>query len=377
MLVPARPAELARPLKPCLYCEQEAVTKGAEHVLQHGLGGGTCLDPGEVCDECNTRVFSPLDGHLVRIVHDLLCRDHPDVVHSRNFLRGHHVVHRDEQNSVWVSVRLDEHLRVRICDQFVRIGPGQWHVSMDLDTGEQPLVRHSQIVQELRAVTPEEVSIVVIDDREPAVEPAIVRSARGRFVVRGATVEVAEDLRTQLLKREVFVGEGIPSSVQRSTISNPSVHVRIRIEDGAIGRALAKVAMNVVCHALGPVIARSPDFDTVRKFVLDGRHRDQESTITQLIGSDDERLHQSASLMCPPNHHCVRLEPGPDGLYACICLYQRPIARVRMSWATPPANMFAMVLFNYKRRGSALVVRERHLCPLPGDQEWDELAQAS
>lgn len=362
--------------RPCLYCEMSAPAKSAEHVLQRGLGGGACLDIGEVCDDCNIRVFSPMDGHLVRIIHDLLCRDHPDVVRSRNFLRGHHAVHRDELNSVWVSVRLDEQMRVRTCDQFVRIGPGQWHVSMDPGTGEQPLVRHSQIVQELRAVTPEDVSMVVIDDRDPPVEPAIVRSARGRFVVRGATVEIAETLRTWLLERKIFLGEGTPSNVQRSTVENPDVHVRIRIEDGAIGRALAKVAMNVVCHALGAVVARSPEFGAARKFVLDGRY-EQQATITQLIGNDDEQLYESAKLMCPPNHHCVRLEPGPDGLCACICLYQRPIATVRLSWTLPSANMFAMALFNYQRGGSSLVFRERRLCPMPGDEEWDELAQAS
>ncbi|HMJ13642.1 MAG TPA: HNH endonuclease [Polyangiaceae bacterium] len=363
----------ASELKPCLYCRDKARPKTAEHIMQRGLGGRACLHD-EVCDECNSKTLSRVDGFLVRAVHDLYCRRHSDVTKSRNPLRGNHVVHRDERHSVWLSVRLDERMRLRIPDQLISRGGYDWHMSVGDDSTEDIATPVRRITDELRAVAVDNLSIVVVGDCEPPVEPALVRSGPGCFVVRAATREIAESLKQRVLERKIFSTEPRTTLEPQSTISDPLVHVRMHIEERAICRALAKIGLNVVCRVFGSEFARSADFDVVRDFILNGE-RDSEG-IVELV-TESERLQHVTRLMCPPNHHAVHIQPYPDGLYAVVALYQQPIATIRLTWKTPASPDAARVLFNYRRGGELLVYREFYEMPIPGDEEWDELARAS
>lgn len=362
------------PKLPCLYCGQTKPTTGREHVVQEGLGGSIRLEQGEVCDHCNSVVFSALDGHLVRWVHDLLCRDHPDVVMSRNPLRGHQNVHRDEEHKVWLSVRLDERMRSRTPDQMIHVGGANWHMTFDAASPGDPQARAQQFLVELRGATADDLSTIVVGGCEPPVEPAIVRSARGMFSVRGASAEVAESLRRKILEDKVFALDPVAvSEPGHQSIHGPTVHVQLTIEDEAIRRALAKLALNVVCMVFGSVTARESQFDLARRFVLDGNEDNGE--VVSLVEAEASRLRYATELMCPPHHHAVRIEPAPDALKALVMLYQRPIAIVRLTSGIPTSNPFAMVLVNYKRSAFS-TYPERHLAPLPGDPEWQELADA-
>jgi len=317
-------------------------------------------------------VFSPLDGHLVRLVHDLLCRTHPDVALSRNPLRGHHVVQRDQEQGVWLTVRLDERMRSHSPDQLIHLGDRNWQMSFDASVDADPEARQRQFIHELRAVSADDLSVVIVSDCDPPIEPAIVRSSPNKFAVRASTLEIAECLRRKILEERVFATDPLAmSELREQTIENPMVHVRFSIHDGSIRRALAKMALNTVCLTLGSDVARDGAFDAVRRFAFEGHEDDGE--VVSLVEAEATQLRYAATLMCPPNHHAVRIEAAPDGMKALLVLYQRPIAIIQLTTVTW-SDTFVMALFNYKRGATPLIYRQRYLAPLPGDKEWSELS---
>lgn len=259
--------------KPCLYCGDTSAMKTDEHVVQEALGGSVVLAD-EACGPCNTKVFSPLDGHLVRIVRDLLCHNHPDVPKKRMFIAGDHCVTRDEENSVWVTVRLDQKLRPVVFEQMVQLPDGTWHVSMDpsiAGNSVNAVGRVHKMADELAGVCEENISMKVVAGTEPPVEPAIIRSAPGVFVVRAAYESQATALRSAILAGRFATNTLKQLSDPRSqSTQSPVVHIRKAVEQAAIERALAKLAINVACHALGSTVVRSQAFDAIRRFARFG-----------------------------------------------------------------------------------------------------------
>ena len=361
-------------MKPCLYCGDPHAAKTDEHVLQKGLGGTVVLKD-EVCGTCNTTVFSSPDGHLVRFVRDLAFHDHPDVPDKRTFILGNHSVTWDREHSLWVSVRLDKTGRPIVFDQIVRAREN-WYVSLNPAGGPNVTERLQGMLKELETVTPEHLATHVIRRTDPPVEPAVIRSARSRFVVRAATEDEAAKLRNEILGREFARTRFKQISEAKEELTHaPTVHVQSSINHGAIVRALAKLALNVFCHVVGSDEARTPEFGAIRRFAFDGTGYPDDRMVN-LITPDEEHMQAAAAMMCPPNHHAVRIQPTAEGIFAWVCLYQRSLAMVQLTSVPPATNPWRLALFNYER-GGVRVYDEESLAPLPGDKEWIELSQDS
>jgi hypothetical protein len=358
-------------MKPCLYCESTSNPKTDEHVVQQGFGCTTVLQ-NEVCGACNTGIFSPLDGELIRFVHSLVCFGHPDVPARAPFIAGLHAVVRDEENGVWVSVRLDKDMHPTVFDQLVFLGEGRWHISLDPRTPGKNEERLAGLRAELAQVPADSIKSTIIHGTDPPVEPAIIRSAPGRYLIRAATDAAAERIRQHILSgRLTAKGWSQNEGPVKSKIVEPTVHVRASFGDGDIARALVKMAVNCTCYVFGSDVARADGFAAARCFARHGDDTGGCNIVSMDVRS--ERMKKAASYMCPRNHHAIRFEPTQDGLIAFLILYQQPIAAVGVSPTLGHGEGWALALFNYRKKGDPVVYRRPSDAPLPGDPEWQQL----
>src|SRR5690242_3471823 len=88
-----------------LFCGDSTRPRTDEHVLQQAFGTSLVLKD-DVCGECNTSVFSPLDTKLVEHARRFGYWDHPDLPVKRTMLDGQLGVTFDAENQLWQSVRL-------------------------------------------------------------------------------------------------------------------------------------------------------------------------------------------------------------------------------------------------------------------------------
>ena len=105
---------------PCLFCKDENPEFSDEHVIQRAFGSNWTL-PRDVCSECNTVKFSPLDGKLLNFVRAIVYPDETDISVRRTlFQEGHHVQF-DATSELWRSVRLDKNGRAIVFPQLIFI----------------------------------------------------------------------------------------------------------------------------------------------------------------------------------------------------------------------------------------------------------------
>jgi hypothetical protein len=309
--------------------------------------------PEDVCAKCNTQVFSPLDDELTRYVRTYAYWDESDIQRSRTMLQdGHSLWLTDE--GIWISVRVDKSVKPIMCTQIIFLGEDQLHVTMDasrptdyesvIDTLRMELSQPANLsVKKLKLDSP--------GDGRPAIQQALIRSARDTYLIRGtseeALAQVERTIQSGTLLSQV---KRVGAPQQRST--QIQVENRIKLNFGSISRALAKSALNFICKILGPEVARAEDFDGLRDFALTGAG-DWEKWFRLVDQQDSDGAFRVLRLFAKPKRHTVVLLPDPNQVVGFI-LYGRPFAFIRLSQVAEkplvsPSHLIAAV-FDYERR---------------------------
>lgn len=338
---------------PCLYCE-ERKPKTDEHVVQEGLGGGVTLKD-LVCGDCNTKVFSGPDGKLIRYIRELACRSHPDVASKRSALAWHPGLYFDDELDAWVSVKMGDFSPF---DQLIlpeERGTGPFDTKIVLDPGipGDPLDRVARMMGELGH--PESLSLKswVADGHTPPVQPAVIRSGRNSYMLRGASEPAVEAIRAEVEagRFRTFTNNDQP---KRGKTENPTLNSNFNMPLGAIAQALAKMAMNFLALAWGVDVARQPRFDPVKTAVRTGA-----GVLKYVRLFDGEDTDRFGAI---PGHHCIILvgahAHGREMVGARVWLFQKLIATINLAEAVETTDVLRAGLFDYKTRQHRIVTME-------------------
>lgn len=338
---------------PCLHCGDEIRPRTSEHVLQKGFGTNLTL-PDDVCGDCNTRVFSPLDDRLVKFVRINLCWDHPDVRAERTILQEGLGLFLDEPSNTWVSVLIDRKDNLVIPPQVVF--PGENRVRFVADGNRnadyKPLL--NALREELREPSCLDIKVEIRGDLRPALQPALVRTGRRKFLLRAPSEESARELHAAIDSGQLLTDWQRQGTESGKTL-NPEIQLRASWYFGDVARAIAKTAVNFACVALGPIVARDPLFDTVRQFILHSDGSDFARFVIFLFGDtvagDAVAFPQS---LARAGHHTLLFAIDDGVPIVMVVLYQRPFAVIRLS-ETPHPALFkpatvALGLFDYRSK---------------------------
>lgn len=343
---------------PCLYCgDAEGARQGEEHVLQEAFGTRLTI-PGEVCDHCNTKTFSPLDGALVKYVRVYAYWDHPDVEHNRTMLQDGHGLWL--QDGVWLNVRVDRDVKPIVFDQLVFLPDGSVRVALDSRRlgPEAAATQLALITTEL--ATPSTLLLKEYvagppGEGRPAVQPALVRSAPGRWLLRAQDQGSVNVLREKLQAGTLLSGlrqggDSTPRSIR------PDIELRIEINFGSVQRALCKVALNLVCKVLGSNTARDQSFDDLRRYALTGNSANAEAFVWLIHGPEWTMANANlVRMFARDGHHTLVLTP--DVVF--VFLYSRPFAVVRLIPTSVDRIVdrddMTVALFNYRTATHELI----------------------
>jgi hypothetical protein len=345
---------------PCLYCGDRERPRTAEHVLQKGFDAEMTL-PDDVCTVCNTAVFSPLDGDLIRYVRTIAYCDHPDVKSTQTFLQeGHPLVFQD---GVWISVRVEKSTRWVILPQIVFLGGGRLQLSLDTSAGKDAalalLANMQRELAQPSTLNPLKRSII---DNLPAesmvVQPALIRSAPRKYCIRAHTREAADQVAADVATGRLLANLTALSAADDRTCERPGVLATLSVNFDHIERAVAKVALNWVCKIAGPVIARSPAFDRLRVFallpILDGKN----GFVVWYDRAETDKTSVLSKLAVEGRHSLALLSAG-DTPCVFLALYGRPFMLVQLTYGPAPGvlpqNPAVVALFDYRNKTHEIV----------------------
>ncbi|MCA9580607.1 MAG: hypothetical protein KC416_02355 [Myxococcales bacterium] len=336
---------------PCIYCGTPGGKRTSEHVLQKAFSTNLTL-PTEVCETCNTKVFSRMDGDLVDFVRGCVYWDHPAITQRRVMIQGQGLT-LDPSSGLWISVQLDSHAVPTVSPQLIFLPDN--HVTVVVDANKDADWKHrlSELQTDLSA--PDQVSLKrqILDqspgDNLPAVQPALIRSARRKYLIRSTSEAAASQIENAVKSGRLFetwklVSAGSPQK------SNESVQKRIEYNFRHFERAMTKTAINFVCATFGVDIVASAPFSDARRFAH-GNEGQGSDFVTWLFGaSNAASLDDGLSRYSIPGHHTIVLAQ-PEGIpTAIVSLYERPFAIVHLSRSPsspfPPDTVIAGI-FDY------------------------------
>jgi hypothetical protein len=338
----------------CLYCEDTTRKRTSEHVLQKGFGSDLTL-PDDVCTDCNSVVFSPLDKMLIEFVRLYAYATHPDVIGGRTLLQDGHSLWLDDEG-VWLTVRIDRDGRPIVFTQLVFLADDRVHVT--LDNSKPPVDIEAELARvkaeladlarlELKPV----IHTVASDDDRPKVQPALVRSAPFVYQLRAASTEEADALRARVLAGTAFANPRIQGQPEARS-HQVKVEKRVEINMGGIARAVAKTALNFVCRALGPHVARRAEFDELRAFALGNKPPGDFERFVSLLPAD-----AGLDQLAEPGRHTLMLSVA-DRPLVMLSLYGRPFAVVRLTQEPSMVlsrDALVAASFDYKNKTSEIL----------------------
>lgn len=342
---------------PCLYCRSTTVKKTSEHALQRGFGANLTLTD-DVCDECNTRTFSKLDGALVDFARNFVYWRHPDVTTQRTILQMGHTLWLDPASGVWINVRVAKDGKPIVLPQVVFVTPERVHIRFDATTDSDWMGRIGEFKAEL--AVPESLSLSRLvrtraDPSQPEVQPALIRSRRFCYLVRASSESEADALEARVRTGGLLSSLKVNAAHEKKSAVGVEIHNSNSFDLLPIHRALAKSALNLACAVYGPGIARESRFDPIRTFALSGGSF-PDPFVRDLWGqaAAAEDLEASKPFVRAGNHTVVLL-PGLFPL-ALFVLYQRPFAAVRLVENPNHGDLpeSSVVLFNYSDRSHSV-----------------------
>lgn len=365
--------------RPCLHCLESDQQASCEHVLQQALGCSLTLDE-DVCHTCNVSRFSPVDTELMRFIRLIAYGHHPEASRGSSFLVdgvGHYL----DDAGVWHTARLGRDGTPIMFPQIIYVGReenGQLRAVISLDGKHESdasgLTRIAQMQRELADSCRLRITAMVVSKpwkEGPEVQPALIRSGPGRYAARAYDEQTAE-----ALIRMVRTGGALPIALLEHPSTRPQMgpemHKQTSWDEGAIGRALVKTALNFICAALGPDVARHPAFHDARNFACFTNGARFREFIRPLWGTGiDDRAKFITDRVVKPGYHTVLLTSVHHFPMVFLTLYERPFAAIQLSTqpvpgALPPESI-ALGLFDY-RTGNHRVLR--------ANRETEEFAAA-
>ena len=317
---------------PCLFCKDENPEFSDEHVIQRAFGSNWTL-PRDVCSECNTVKFSPLDGKLLNFVRAIVYPDETDISVRRTlFQEGHHVQF-DATSELWRSVRLDKNGRAIVFPQLIFINRNRITFSSSSSSASHQSMLELMI-KELSSPNELSFSELVIlqeDQSLPSIQPAIIRSSRNSYLIRASDSGDIAFLKQQLLNRNLTEWnqeQAEPEKIQQQGW----VYGRLTIDQNDINRALTKSAVNAVCAFLGSDRARHPALDPIKSFIL-GHTLDDTNKFVEHLWSPEknDREIKSFQRFNKLGHHTVILAAMERVPLVIFWFYARPFAFVRLA----------------------------------------------
>lgn len=336
---------------PCLFCGDRKLKRTSEHILQKGFGSNWTL-PDDVCTDCNSKRFSALDESLIDFADRLVYSAHPDVLSRRMLLQAGHTVSYDEKLGIWQSVYVDKDSRPVILPQFIVASSDRIHIALNPRMSSDWKFQVEQIRQELSNSENISFKELIFDQPDPSyppVQPAVIRSQKNKYLLRGATQEEITKLKEQIIKGQLLSNMNAYSEPeyinQRNSIAS---HINISLK--SIDRALAKSAVNAVCACLGPDRARQPALQRIKSFVL-GEIPYQEDEFVEHWWKSESRIDPITQLFGKPDCHTVVL--ASTGIFrASFLLYGKMFASVKLTeevnFLQPDESV--VVLLNYKAK---------------------------
>jgi hypothetical protein len=229
----------------------------------------------DVCEQCNAR-FSALDSKLTDIVREFVYLGHPDVAPVARFFDGKIGLTHDVSSGAWMSVRVDRTGRPIPFPQLVWVRANEISFFTDSSRWSGNPQATALALREYRRIISElsEVSRLGLKRSKVAhegVQPAIVRSASHRYLLRGSTEqtlnEIENSIRTGALVASLTTGK---SDAPKIGDSREHLRMDLTYDLGSCARAIAKSALNFICAAVDRDLARSPDLEALRAFINTG-----------------------------------------------------------------------------------------------------------
>jgi hypothetical protein len=252
--------------------------------------------------------------------------------------------------------------------QLIFLGNGKLAMLVD-GRGDADPTRHlEQFRRELGNPKKLKLSPLVVDRPDPAlpnVQPAIIRSSKRSYLIRAQDPKIADSIITALKSSKLMESvahDGSPA-IGRS-VQAPPLHAYRIVKWGNVCRAVAKVALNFVCAAVGSEVARRPAFDPIRRYILTGESDSAASgggfVAENLLLGEHRGVFDTFT---KPGHHTIILiEEFAGTPMVFLCLYEKPFAAVRLTRSPAPGALppetFEIGLFDYTAKTSRLVGRD-------------------
>jgi len=263
------------PERPCLYCKTLQYAKTREHVVLKAFGANLTLSD-DVCEDCNTRVFAPLD----KVLTDLLCNfvSGTPMARTLGFLQAEPHLHFDSESGKWLSMRVEADGTPVFYPQLVASSRNTMQFTFSGSTVEEAKAMLGRFRTELAdpGTTFSTKLTHAPDSTRPEPQPALVRSSRGRYFVRACSTAAADEL-LQAVRHPEFIEQLAndanfqidADSVHFKKTEQPEAHARLHFDFGSIERSLVKMALNTVC-VVDPAAARHVAFAPARRYATHG-----------------------------------------------------------------------------------------------------------
>jgi hypothetical protein len=343
--------------RPCLYCESTSQPPTLEHVLQRGFGANWTL-PEDVCGECNTKKFSHLDGELCRFAHAYVYRNHPGALSRRTILQEGHALWFNDQHGIWISLRVRQDGKRAVFPQLIFRTNTEFLFLMD--EANKP-VSFERIKSELRHPEKLEIEDWLVNPQSenlPEVQPAIIRSDKNTYSIRAVLQEDVDRIRGMIFSGLFYA---IPREEKKlEPFPQPTpVQIEISLKYAHIERALAKSALNFLCAAVEPEVARYGCFSELRRFVLGECPAAPGEFVMPLWNRDrDQHSDNFCSLFSREGHHTLVLWEMEGFPLVFFLLYSHPFAVVRLLKEPHPPILSTegtrIAFFDYKSKTHTL-----------------------
>ncbi len=321
---------------PCILClRHDGGSDSREHVLQSFLGGRLRLEPGVVCDRCNSNT-SRLDGDLATFLRIMVFRED-----NQSLMRDATALARIGE-SWWAT-------RVRDPD-FERILPPQLMLRgtdppAAFGVGNALARMRRELLDGARVVRRRFDDLVAIDG-----QPVLVRSGPGTYHAIATDADYGY-VEARMRSGELAKTEWVVQEELHRRLRDDAVPVRgvLLANLAHANRALGKVALSFLSLAVGRDIATLPVFHPLRRIVLNDaseagylidleRLRIEaglaptasmaEVVARAVFGRSGEDLDRFAEVILPPRKHLVALGASHHGVFLFLSLLGNPIAHV-------------------------------------------------
>ncbi|MEH2281149.1 MAG: hypothetical protein V7K90_07355 [Nostoc sp.] len=318
---------------PCLFCGDNTRNRTEEHIIQHGLKNSRWTLDTDVCCQCNTNIFSPLDTKLIDFVRTYVYPNHPHISKNRTLLQAGHYVQFEQGSGIWRSIRIDNNGKPFVFPQIVFVDENRISFSCNSDQNSQKLLE--QIKQDL--VQPDKLSLSNLvfsqeDQSLPPIQPAVIKTARMTYVVRASSIEEVKLLNSQIESAELLSQFDHKQSEHQRISQQSEVQGNLVLDTNLINRAIAKSAVNSVCAFLGSQRARNNVIDPIKSFVLGNTQDEGERFIQHIWNRNRNEITISQKHnFAVPGYHTVILATSERIPIVLLLLYEHPFALIRLT----------------------------------------------